>query len=58
MGTADKLGLNGNDKSSDPVTASHVGGYCYACSNFGFSMFRVAMNGQLRTGTDKGNPTV
>ena len=44
--------------SSDPVTVSHVGGYCYACGYFGFHVFRVAMNGQLRTGTDKGNPTV
>jgi hypothetical protein len=48
----------GGGMSSDPVMVSHVGGYCYACGYFGVYVFRVAMNGQLRTGTDKGNPTV
>ena len=44
--------------SSDLVTVHHADDYCYACDHFGGFMFRVAMNGQLRTGTDKGNPTV
>ena len=35
-----------------------VDGYCYADRHFGVYLFRMAMNGQLRTGTDKGNPTV
>ena len=40
------------------IVVDHVEGYCYACSHFGGYVFRMAMNGQLRTGTDKGNPTV
>ena len=40
------------------ATIGHVDASCYACGRFGGYMFRVTMNGQLRTGTDKGNPTV
>ena len=46
------------DLTSDLTKVDHVNDYCYACDYFGDCMFRVTMNGQLRTGTDKGNPTV
>ena len=35
-----------------------VESFCYARCAFGCAAFRVTISGQLRTGTDKGNPTV